>query len=89
MKQISLAIRNAKLEALIEAGAFRKRSDDEADGAETMGAGLQASAGEDGSAASGAGGGKREKTAEELTYKHKVAAWQGAAKKGDVSTLER
>ena len=108
VKAVGLALRNARLEALIERGAFRKRDEDGGEAGAEAGGEAGAEAGGEAEAGGVVGGragtsaqpaptapqgesgtSKREKTPEELAYKRQVAEWQGAAKKGDISTLDR
>ncbi len=85
LASVKTALRNLKLEALIERGAFNRRAADDAAAA----SGADGGGGEAAAADGAAKGGKSEKTAEEVTYARTVAEWHGAAKRGETATLER
>ena len=95
IKQIKVQLRNEALEALIERGAFNKK---EESAAAEDGSGASASAPTAEAAAPSAAPApavststirRPPKTAEQIAYKESVAAWMGAAKRGEVEQLER
>ena len=105
VKELKLAIRNQRLEALIERGAFeKKRREEEEEEEQQRGAASGPTADGAGGSEGGMGGGdataaaapttsaaaaKPEKTPEQLAYMADVAEWMGAAKRGDVDMLSR
>ena len=100
LRQIRLAIRNERLEKLIDKGAFNPQNDGGGDGSGGGGSGGGGSGGGDGDGGGGGGGGgdgakplkpsttvKPAKTREQIAYAQSVASWMGAAKSGDTSAL--
>ena len=97
IKELKVAIRNERLEALIERGAFERKRDeasDEGSGGASGGPTASAAAGARSeeappAVAAAATSSKPQKTAEQIRYAETVASWMGGAKAGDVDTLER
>ena len=89
---LKVARRNARLEALIDRGAFNKKSATDGNGGGGGGGGGGA-AGTGAASADGSSGTarrpKKERTPEEEKYAATVKEWHGAAKTGQVATLAR
>ena len=88
---LKVAQRNARLEALIDKGAFNKKSATDGDGGGGA-AGTAAASADGGNGGSGGGAvrrPKKERTPEEERYKATVKEWHGAAKTGQVASLAR